>query len=97
MTATVTNLGVEALKAELEKLRAENKALSERKPGNISFRVSQSGACSVYGLQRWPVTLYKEQWARLMEKAGELQGFLKAHDSELKAKGEAVRVIAKVG
>ena len=80
----------EDLRAELEKLKAENANL--KKAGSaakkdITFKVSQKGACSVYGMGRFPVTLYKEQWQRLLEKKDELLKFLKENDSELKTKG----------
>jgi len=52
----------EDLKAEVERLRAENEALKKPGRGQISVRVSEKGAVSVYGLGRFPVTLYKEQW-----------------------------------
>ena len=55
------------LQAELEKLRAENAALKRSTSGGLSLKVSAKGALSVYGLGRFPVTLYKEQWNRLLE------------------------------
>jgi hypothetical protein len=71
---------------ELARLRAENAALkADRK---LTFRVSPKGGLSVYGLGRFPVTLYKEQWTRLLEAAAELKAFLKAYDHLLKGKGE---------
>ena len=56
---------------ELERLRAENERLKQQstKAGTLSFRVSEKGAVSVYGLGRFPVTLYKEQWGRLLDMA----------------------------
>ena len=79
----------EDLRAELEKLKAENAKL--KKSGgakkDITFKVSQKGAVSVYGMGRFPVTLYKEQWNRLLEKKEELLEFIKDNDSELKTKG----------
>ena len=72
---------------ELERLRAENEALkSSRRAGTLAFKVSEKGAVSVYGLQRMPVTLYLEQWERLLGFADELRRFIKEHDSELKRK-----------
>ena len=52
----------------------------------VSLKVSEKGGVSVYGLGRFPVTLYKEQWAKLLDMADEIRAFIKAHDSELKAK-----------
>ena len=74
--------------AELERLRQENAALKAAKEtrGVVSFRISEKGACSVYGLGRFPVTLYKEQWDRLLSKVEDLRAFLKAHESEFSVK-----------
>ena len=55
------------LKAELERLKAENEALKNKKTRTAFLKVSEKGAVSVYGLGRFPVTLYKEQWARLLD------------------------------
>jgi hypothetical protein len=77
------------LRAELEKLKAENanlKASKSTRGKDLSFKVSAKGACSVYGLGRFPVTLYKEQWSRLIAKMEELKVFLAEHDSELSSK-----------
>jgi hypothetical protein len=72
--------------AELERLKAENAALKAQATRGISIKVSEKGGVSVYGLGRFPVTLYKEQWAKLLELADDIRAFIKAHDSELKAK-----------
>lgn len=75
----------EELLAEIERLKAENEAL--RRPaskGAITFKVSEKGAVSVYGLGRFPVTLYKEQWEKLLERAGELQAFIRDNEARLK-------------
>ncbi|HEV8585620.1 MAG TPA: hypothetical protein VGT02_11685 [Methylomirabilota bacterium] len=76
------------VQAELERLRAENAALkaSTIKRGAISLKVSEKGGVSVYGLGRFPVTLYKEQWAKLLDLADEIRAFIKAHDKDLKTK-----------
>ena len=74
------------LRAELERLRRENEALKRGGPKGVSLKVSEKGGVSVYGLGRFPVTLYKEQWTKLLDMADELRAFLKAHDAELKAK-----------
>jgi hypothetical protein len=76
------------VKSELERLRAENAALkaSAIKRGSVSLKVSEKGGVSVYGLGRFPVTLYKEQWAKLLDLADEIRSFIKAHDAELKSK-----------
>ena len=75
----------DALKAEIERLRAENEAL-KRPRGQMSLRVSEKGGLSVYGLGRFPVTLYREQWEKLLAMAGEIRQFIKDHDHELKKK-----------
>jgi hypothetical protein len=74
------------MKAELERLRAENEALRTRSARGGSLRVSEKGAVSVYGLGRFPVTLYKEQWARLLDMGDEIRAFIREHEAELKAK-----------
>ena len=78
--------GDEALRAELEQLKAENEALKRRTEKGLSLKVSQKGAVSVYGLGRFPVTLYKEQWGRLLDMADDIRAFIVEHDAELKAK-----------
>ena len=75
----------EDLKAELEKLRAENESLKQRGRGG-SIKVSEKGAVSVYGLGRFPVTLYKEQWEKLLSMADEIRTFITQNDSQLKKK-----------
>jgi len=80
----------ETAEQKLARLEAENRALKEqiedRKPGQLRLKVSEKGGLSVYGLGRFPVTLYKEQWARLLEQGEEIKRFLKEHDQDLKAK-----------
>lgn len=74
------------MKEELEKLRAENAALKKSSSKGLSMRVSQKGALSIYGLGRFPVTLYKEQWKRLLDMSGEIRAFIDANDTELRSK-----------
>ncbi len=78
----------ESLRAELEKLKAENAALKSAKPnkGVISYKVSEKGALSVYGLGRFPVTLYKEQWKKLLDKKADILEFISANEDSLKTK-----------
>jgi hypothetical protein len=76
----------EDLKAELARLKEENERLKTRQSRAISMKVSEKGALSVYGLGRFPVTLYKEQWTKLLDMAEDLRAFLKENDSRLKAK-----------
>lgn len=76
------------MKAELERLRAENEALKNQRARGGSLKVSEKGGVSVYGLGRFPVTLYKEQWAKLLGMADEIRAFIKEHEAELKSKAE---------
>jgi len=73
---------------ELERLRMENQALKKTSSRGLSLKVSEKGALSVYGLGRFPVTLYKEQWIKLMDMDQDIRNFIQANDSQLKAKGE---------
>ena len=77
------------LKAELERLKAENERLKSQRGRSTSLKVSEKGGVSVYGLGRFPVTLYKEQWAKLLGMADEIRAFIKEHEPELKAKPES--------
>ena len=74
------------LKAELERLRNENAALKKGTAGGVSMKVSEKGALSVYGMGRFPVTLYKEQWTRLLDMGDEIRRFIKDNEAKLKAK-----------
>jgi hypothetical protein len=79
----------ESIEEKLARLEAENQALKqqvERKPGELRLKVSEKGGLSIYGLGRFPVTLYKEQWNRLLDHADAIREFLKANDQQLKAK-----------
>ena len=76
------------LKAELERLRQENVALKQGGASGLRLKVSEKGAVSVYGMGRFPVTLYKEQWLRLLDKADDIRAFIAANDAQLKTKGD---------
>jgi hypothetical protein len=77
------------MKAELERLRAENAALKKQSgPKAISMKVSEKGALSVYGMGRFPVTLYQEQWLALLNMSDDLRAFIAANADKLKKKGE---------
>ena len=76
----------EDLKAELERLKAENAALKARGSRSVSMKISEKGGVSVYGLGRFPVTLYKEQWAKLLDMADDIRTFIKENDAKLKTK-----------
>ena len=81
----------EALRAELERLKRENETLKARTARGLSLRVSGKGGVSVYGLGRFPVTLYKEQWERLLAMADDIRTFIRENESELKAKAPRER------
>ena len=76
----------EELKAEIERLRAENETLKKPARGQMSLRVSAKGALSVYGLGRFPVTLYQEQWEKLLGMSDEIRTFISENDHALKKK-----------
>jgi hypothetical protein len=76
----------EDLKAELERLRNENAALKRGSASGIRLQVSQKGAVSAYGLGRFPVTLYKEQWLKLLDMSNDIRAFIAANEAQLKAK-----------
>jgi hypothetical protein len=78
----------EDLKAELERLRAENETLKKKKSssGSLSMKVSEKGALSVYGMGRFPVTLYKEQWLKLLGIAEDIKKFIEENNDKLKVK-----------
>lgn len=76
----------EELQAENERLRAELEKLKKPSRGQTSLKVSEKGALSVYGLGRFPVTLYREQWEKLLDMADEIRTFIGEHDGALKKK-----------
>jgi hypothetical protein len=76
----------EELKAELERLRRENASLKKGAAKGVSIRVSEKGGVSVYGMGRFPVTLYKEQWLKLLDLSEDIRAFIAEHESELKSK-----------
>ncbi|HEY6860929.1 MAG TPA: hypothetical protein VI358_14225 [Pseudolabrys sp.] len=76
----------EELKAELERLRQENAALKQGAVSRPRLKVSEKGAVSVYGMGRFPVTLYKEQWLKLLDMADDIRAFIAANDAQLKSK-----------
>ena len=76
------------LQAEVERLKAENEALKKTRKttGSMSFKVSEKGAVSVYGLGRFPVTLYKEQWDKLLTASDQIKAFMEENHGQLKLK-----------
>jgi hypothetical protein len=83
---TEKSMSDEDLKGELERLRSENAALKKGTASGVRMKVSEKGAVSVYGMGRFPVTLYKEQWLRLLDMSNEIRSFIAANDAQLKAK-----------
>lgn len=82
----IPGMSEEDLKAELEKLRKENEKLKQRGSRAISIKASEKGGVSVYGLGRFPVTLYKEQWLKLLELSDDIRTFIQENESKLKSK-----------
>ena len=76
----------DSLTTELERLKAENKRLKRDRGRTVTLKVSEKGGVSVYGLGRFPVTLYKEQWTTLLAMTDEIRAFLVEHDAVLKTK-----------
>jgi hypothetical protein len=76
----------EDLKAELERLRNENASLKKGAATGIRMKVSEKGAVSIYGMGRFPVTLYKEQWLKLLDMSPEIRNFIAENDAHLKTK-----------
>ena len=74
------------IRAEVARLKGENERLKARQSRAVSLKVSEKGGLSVYGLGRFPVTLYKEQWTKLLDMADDIRAFLKENDSRLKSK-----------
>ncbi|HEY7447570.1 MAG TPA: hypothetical protein VH702_05435 [Vicinamibacterales bacterium] len=74
------------LKAQLAQLKAENERLKSQRGRSASLKVSEKGGVSVYGLGRFPVTLYKEQWTKLLDMADEIRAFIKENEADLKTK-----------
>jgi hypothetical protein len=86
MVAKGNAMSDEDMKAELERLRSENAALKKDSSDVIRIKVSAKGAVSVYGMGRFPVTLYKEQWLKLLNMSEEIRAFIAENKSRLKAK-----------
>lgn len=75
------------LKKELDRLRSENAALKKGAATGITMKVSEKGGLSVYGMGRFPITLYKEQWSKLLDMTDEIRAFIAANEGTLKSKG----------
>jgi hypothetical protein len=76
----------EDVQAELARLRAENESLKKKRNAATSMKVSEKGAVSVYGLGRFPVTLYQEQWQKLLLMTEDIKTFIAENQDRLKVK-----------
>lgn len=76
---------IEKMMARIKELEAQ---VAKKSTSRLTLKVSDKGGVSVYGMGRFPVTLYAEQWTRLIEFAPEITTFLKANNDKLKFKGE---------
>ena len=76
----------EDLKAELARLRQENAALKKGADSGVRTKVSEKGAVSIYGMGRFPVTLYREQWLKLLDMSDDIRAFITANEAQLKTK-----------
>jgi hypothetical protein len=91
MTATGTwekDMSDEETQAELERLRQETAALKKGAAAGIRMKVSEKGAVSIYGMGRFPVTLYKEQWLKLLDMSDDIRVFIAANEAQLKTKNQ---------
>ena len=79
-------MGDDTNQTELERLRAENERLKRTASRGTSLKVSEKGGVSVYGLGRFPVTLYQEQWGKLLDMADEIRAFIRENSASLKTK-----------
>jgi hypothetical protein len=79
-------MGDEDLRAELERLRAENEALKTKGPRGLSLRVSEKGGVSLYGIRRFPVTFYADEWEKILGMADEIRRFSEENAAQLKRK-----------
>ncbi len=76
----------EEMQAELERLRTENKTLKAKRSGEMRLQVSQKGAVSLYGIRRFPITFYADEWATVLGMADKIRTFISQHETELKRK-----------
>ena len=74
------------MREELERLRAENEGLKARKSQELRLQVSQKGAVSLYGIRRFPITFYADEWATVLGMADKIRTFISQHETELKRK-----------
>lgn len=82
----MSDQNLDEMKKELERLKAENEALKTRTSRGVSLKVSEKGGVSVYGMGRFPITFYKEQWVKLLDMADDIRAFIKENEARLKTK-----------
>lgn len=75
-----------SLQAQIDRLMAENAKLKAARGGKLTIRVSKAGAVSIYGMGKWPVTLYRGQMERLLNAKEEILGFIEANADLLSVK-----------
>lgn len=88
INTAVSSPSREELMAQIQALQAEQAKLKALMGSKLSMKISEKGALSVYGLGRFPITLYKSQWTRLLESQGDIKAFIQANEASLKVKGE---------
>jgi len=76
----------EEMRAELERLRAENAALKESKEKALRLKVSEKGGVSLYGIRRFPITFYADEWDTVLGMSDEIRAFIRENESSLKRK-----------
>jgi hypothetical protein len=74
------------MRRELERLKADNEALKAKERRGTRLQVSEKGGVSLYGLRRFPITFYKEEWERILGMADEIRAFLRDNAAALKSK-----------
>jgi hypothetical protein len=72
------------LRAELERLRAENEALKSKGGRERRLKVSEKGGVSVYGIRRFPITFYADEWDTLLDMSDEIRAFIRENEASLK-------------
>lgn len=87
-TTAAPAMTMEQMQAIIDGLKAENKSLKKARTPKPGLKVSEKGALSVYGLGKFPVTLYREQWERLLAMHADIEAFIVANDAHLVRKGE---------
>jgi hypothetical protein len=78
--------GDENLRAELERLRAENAALKASSRGSLRLQVSAKGGVSLYGIRRFPITFYADEWETLLDMSDDIRKYIRENEASLKRK-----------